>query len=345
MKTFHKIYPIAFIIIFSAFLFYSCDNQINSYKFGNEALTGTYPAESLPGDSALLFAPGIVSTGLYERDMAVSPNGDELFFGVSVSGINTFLQMKKISGQWQGPFVPSFAKDRKFINYEPAFSPDGKKLYFLTTRPTEGETEQPGFVNQNIFYVKKTEDGSWSDPIDVGAPINTKDGEFFPSIAKSGNMYFTRSYPKTRENYVYISKWEDGKFMEPVMLPESVNKSGSIYNACIAPDESFLIGCAAGREEDKPANTFYYYIFFNLGNGNWSEAVNPGEKMNLPNARCMSPSVSPDGKYLFFASSYSKESNGQELTLEDIYESYKHPQNGSMDIYWISTDFIKKLQP
>jgi len=76
MKTFHKIYPIAFILLFSVFLFYSCDNQISSYKFGNGTLTGTYPTESLPGDSALLFAPGIVSTGLYERDMAVSPMPD-----------------------------------------------------------------------------------------------------------------------------------------------------------------------------------------------------------------------------------------------------------------------------
>jgi hypothetical protein len=157
-------------------------------------------------------------------------------------------------------------------------------------------------------------------------------------------MYFTRSYPKTRQNYIYKSAWEKGEFSEPVLLPENVNMNGTIYNACISPDETYLIASAAGREEDKPANAFYYYIFFNLGNEQWTNAINLGDKVNLPDSRSMAQSVSPDGKYLFFSSTFALEVQDEVLHTEDIYNFYQNPQNSSMDIYWISTDFIEKLK-
>ena len=43
-------------------------------------LTGNYLGQELPGMTPRLFAPGIVSTGLSERDMAITPDGDEIYF-------------------------------------------------------------------------------------------------------------------------------------------------------------------------------------------------------------------------------------------------------------------------
>lgn len=345
MKETINFFIFTLLIIYASILI-SCDSRDEKDNSQNmEVLSGPYLGQVTPSDSAKLFAPGVISTGYYERDLTINPSGDELFFGISVGNINTILQMKQVNGKWTKPFVPSFAEDRRFITYEPCFSPNGKQLYFLSTRPTEGEKIATGFVNQNIFVVDKLEDGTWSEPRDIGQPINTKEGEFFPSIAKSGNMYFTRSYPESGKSFIYVSKWIDGQFSEPELLPENVNKEGSIYNACISPDESYLIGCASGREENRPAKTSYYYIFFNLGDGQWSNAINLGAQVNLPDSRCMAQSISPDGKYLFFSSTYSPKSNTKKLSTNDIYNFYKNPQNGSMDIYWISTDFIQNLKP
>ena len=47
-------------------------------------LTGDYLGQSVPGDSAVLFAPGIISTGLANRDVAISPDGNEIYIGVTL---------------------------------------------------------------------------------------------------------------------------------------------------------------------------------------------------------------------------------------------------------------------
>lgn len=65
------------------------------------------------------------------------------------------------------------------------------------------------------------------------------------------------------------------------------------------------------------------YVSFLNDNGSWSEAINLGEKINTA-ANERFPSLSPDGRYLFFVSNRSKPEN---LSAQD------KPQNGLGDIY------------
>ncbi|MCF8380346.1 MAG: hypothetical protein K9H49_12255 [Bacteroidales bacterium] len=299
-----------------------------------------------PTDSSLLFAPGIVSQGLYERDIAISPDYNELFFGILTGKVTTIMQMKKENNEWTAPQVAPFANDPQFFFLEPALSPDGKRLYFLSTKPRIGEDTLQGWANQNIWYVDKLDDGIWSEMKDLPDHINTDGGEFFPSLSNNGNLYFTWNAKDSRKSYVKKAEWIDGKFMEAVFLPENVCGEGEIYNACISPDESYLIGCATGRDESSQ-RAAQYYVFFNLGEGKWSDAISLGETVNLPGTAAISPSITRDGKYLFFASDYIPDKSAEDkiLNASKIYSTYNHPQNGLMDIYWIKTDFIEKLYP
>jgi len=52
---------------------------------------------------------------------------------------------------------------------EPAFSPDGKKLFFVSSRPLTGEGPDKDF---NIWFIERTAEG-WSKPKQVGSNINT----------------------------------------------------------------------------------------------------------------------------------------------------------------------------
>ena len=51
-------------------------------------LTGEYLGQTPPGDTPQLFAPGIVSTGMYARDIAMTPDGTELYYCVMESGLS-----------------------------------------------------------------------------------------------------------------------------------------------------------------------------------------------------------------------------------------------------------------
>ena len=56
------------------------DDPADSSSTNFPELRGPYLGQELPGLEPRLFAPGAVSTGLATRDVAMTPDGDELFF-------------------------------------------------------------------------------------------------------------------------------------------------------------------------------------------------------------------------------------------------------------------------
>ncbi len=60
--------------------------------------------------------------------------------------------------------------------------------YFLSTRPDGDEA----VGDQDIWYVERNGSG-WSLPVNLGEPVNTDGGEFFPSLTRDGTLYFTRN--------------------------------------------------------------------------------------------------------------------------------------------------------
>ena len=300
---------------------------------GEQKYLGQIP----PSDSAEVFAPGIISTGMNERDLAVTPSGDQIFFTVRFGGsaaiIETHLEEKK----WTEPEVASFSG--RYNDLEPFISPDGDTFYFVSERPIDDSNEPS--VNTNIWFMKKTENG-WSDPEPLGETINGKGNVYYPTIAKSGNLYFTRRMEDGSE-YIYRSKYENGKFSEARRLPENVNSTNSQFNSYISADEDFLIVPVYGRDDSFGSSD--YYITFRDSADNWSELINLGEKVNSPFAE-YTPSLSPDGKYFFFQQNSSPVKFYDEpVTYEEIQKIHNQSQNTNTDIYWIKADFIETLRP
>src|SRR6266581_698944 len=86
-------------------------------------------------DTPRIFAPGIISDGFANRDMAISPDGNDLFYTLQwYFGLySVILHAQKINGQWTRPDTAWFSG--RFNDLEPAFSPDGNKLFFTSNRP------------------------------------------------------------------------------------------------------------------------------------------------------------------------------------------------------------------
>ena len=57
----------------------------------------SYLDQTPPGDTPQLFAPGIVSNGFNNRDMAMTPDGSEFYFAVNMRNfdLSTILSMHK----------------------------------------------------------------------------------------------------------------------------------------------------------------------------------------------------------------------------------------------------------
>ena len=279
---------------------------------------------------------------MYERDVAVSPDGSELFFGLVQARIVTIMRSVRANGVWSEPCVAPFAAEADFFYLEPCLSGDGKRILFLSTRPPEGQPPKPGWGYQDIWFSDRQADGSWGAPQNLGPPVNTDGEEYFPSLTRDGTLYFTRGSGEDSSRVWRARPSGDG-FAEPVRLPEPVNRSPFVYNAVIAPDESFLVACV--REE---GGTARYLVYFRSPDDTWSEGIDPGEAINVPGTNAISPSISSDGRYFFFASTRgaAKELPPADQRTVGFYLSrHSQPQNGSADIYWVETEALTRLRP
>ena len=332
------IFWVSFFIFIFAIL---CQRQ---ESFPN--LSGPYMGQSPPGNEPEVFAPGIVSTGLYDRDVAIMPDGNEFYFGVIVGNntYSTIMVSKQIGGRWTRPEVVSFSGNPEYRELEPFISTDGKHFFFVSNRPdtARGETEGGDW---DIWATDRIDDG-WGEPYNLGPPINTDDGEFFPSMTRDGTLYFTRGGVLSRANFIYRSRLENGAFSEAEKLGPEVNSTQGQFNAFIAPDESYIIVPTFGRQDSFGGTD--YYICFRNKDDTWSDPINMGEKINTAGGMEWSPYVTPDGKYFFFMSIRTKQGESmknERLTRDRIMSLHNEPQNGDPDIYWVDAGFIEGLRP
>jgi hypothetical protein len=128
-----------------------------------------------PGNKIELFAPGIVSMkDLKEFSLAISPLGDEVFFSRGENWPKTkIMHIRKIGNRWTAAKIAEFSTDCYASG--PAFSPDGKYLYFSSSKGMQD------INNYSIWRVRKTGSG-WSEPrrvIDIDDPTIW---EFHPTV-------------------------------------------------------------------------------------------------------------------------------------------------------------------
>jgi Tol biopolymer transport system component len=296
--------------------------------------TNNYFNQSLPGNAPEIFAAGIISDEFGNRDMAISPLGDELFYTMqfqSGRGFSAIMHSKKINGQWTQPEVATFCGH--YNDLEPAFSPDGSKLYFVSSRPVNGVANK----DYDIWYVTKT-NGEWGNETHMGAPVNTTEDEYYPSLTKTGNIYFTRAV-QGREEDIMMCQFKNNQYDTAVSLPDVINSAGDEFNAFVDPDEKFIL--FTGYKRKGAYATGDLYISKKQEKGEWVEAVDLGNVINQPGLNYC-PYISPDKKYFFFTSNFSavKVPFAKKQNANELYKQMHSTLNGADNIYWMEAKTI-----
>ncbi len=145
----------------------------------------------------------INTEGVNDGTLAFSPDGKIMVFGKGNSGrkkdgfdIDLYLSRFR-NGEWQEPIPinintqikesdPNIARV-KMSNYSwdstPAFSLDGRTLYFASNR-------QGGYGGTDIYSARMDSRGRFSRVKNLGPEINTHGNEMFPYVAEDGKLYF-----------------------------------------------------------------------------------------------------------------------------------------------------------
>jgi hypothetical protein len=243
---------------------------------------------------------------------------------------------KKEENGWSNPEVASFSGQYKDL--EPFLDQDGLVLYFASSRPVEGrEGENP---NYDIWRVERSSlISAWSDPVNLGVPVNTEADEFYPSVASSGNLYFTaqREGSKGKED-IFISRFKGGSYLEPQSLSESINSKGYEFNAYVSPNENYLIFTGYGREDGLGGGDLYISKKDNLNN--WQPAVH----LNVPiNSKGLDYCPYVFNGQLYFTSNRSdlKSVYEKQLTTEELLKELQKDANGKSRIYqFLGTEWL-----
>lgn len=282
-----------------------------------------------------LFEPGKISTGKYERDMAISPDGKELYYTIQhpKTGYSQIVYCTKTNNGWSIPQMASFSG--QFSDLEPAFSPDGKRLYFVSDRPLTQPGEKKDY---DIWYTERKKD-HWATPVNAGDKINSTANEFYPSVAKNGNIYFTAERKNgTGKEDIYVSVFKNGAYTDPTPLDSNVNSYVYEFNAFVDPGEKYIIYTSFGRPGDYGKGDLY--ISKKDSKGHWQPAVNMGAGVNSAWLDYC-PFVTADGKTLYFTSERVIDENlyGKQKTFFDLDLFLNNAGNGNGDIYTVPFKF------
>lgn len=138
---------------------------------------------------------GEVNSKYHEGTIAISPDGNTIYFTrndytdgdyeKSSDGIGQLkLYMATlINGEWDDVQELPF-NDSEYSTGHPALSQDGKTLYFSSDMPG-------GFGMSDLYKVTVNGDGTFGEPQNLGANINTKGRESFPFVDDEGTLSFS----------------------------------------------------------------------------------------------------------------------------------------------------------
>jgi hypothetical protein len=238
-----------------------------------------YLGQPPPGHVPRVFAPGVVSRGNIHSRLTISPDGREILWNtVDMATFSTrILSVREAGGRWTPATPPSFAAEGD--TKDPVFSADGTRLYYMARVGDRWVTR----------YVVPAA-GGWSAPRESAAAFDVSS-----SFTRSGRVYFS-SPMKTKvwETGIFSGRYREAGLSDVAPLDAAINVPGGIdYTPYVAPDESFLLFTSnrplVGEKED-----MHIHVAFRARDGAWSTP------RRVSDIAGRFPSMSPDGRYLFF---------------------------------------------
>ena len=165
-----------------------------------------------------------VNSGFSEKQPSISPNGDELYFVSDRTGslgkFDIWKSKRMADGTWGVPVNLGDSVNTSEDEQSPFIHADNKTLYFTSKG-------HPGMGGYDLYLSRLKEDDTWSEPLNLGYPINTQFDEMGLCVNAKGNKGFFSS-DRNNEKGLDIFEFE----MPAVLKPFEVSyMKGKIYDA------------------------------------------------------------------------------------------------------------------
>ncbi len=171
--------------------------------------------------------PEIINSKNHESSATFSADGKTMYFNRTgdkqvkigeerIATIKIYKAEYK-DGQWTNITMLPFSSDEYSVEH-PFLTKDGKQLFFAS--------DMKGTIgSMDIFVVDILEDGTFSQPRNLGPTINTIHREQFPFVTQNGTLYFASDGHQGNGNLdIFMSlKLSDTEFDKPLNLGSTIN--------------------------------------------------------------------------------------------------------------------------
>ncbi|MEZ4884961.1 MAG: tetratricopeptide repeat protein [Chitinophagales bacterium] len=204
-----------------------------------------------------LFA-GINNNDSYEGAISFNKAGNKMYFSRNVGTEGNTNRLKifeadLVGNQWSNIRELPFNSNFYSAGY-PALSADGLTLYF--------SSDMPGGYGGSDLYASFYENGTWSNPMNLGSTVNTEGNEMYPFVHSNGALYFASNglgglggFDIFGATEINNTKWK----VENVGAP--INSSSNDFGLILTDD--FKIGYFASNRKGGKGNIDIYQITIN----------------------------------------------------------------------------------
>ncbi|MCS6894770.1 MAG: OmpA family protein [Bacteroidia bacterium] len=196
-----------------------------------------------------------LNTGVHDACIALSADGQTLFLFNSDNGGDIFISRLK-GTKWLSPKNMGSPINSKYWEPSVCLSADERTLFFVSDRPG-------GMGKRDIYMCRRLPNGKWSQPINLGPPINTpydEDGPFFHPDGKT--LFYSSNGPNSMGGFdIFRTELRsDSTWSPPVNLGYPINTPGDeIYFVLSA---SGLHGYYASERDDSYGEKDIYLVDF-----------------------------------------------------------------------------------
>jgi len=181
------------------------------------------------------------------------------------------------------------------------------EAYLSQPKTTSKLREEAGRMIANCLFALSFPGSAFeTDPVSVGDSVNTELDEYWPSVTGDGQqLIFTREikraagYGRDRQEDFYVSQWRSGGYWGTARNAGApLNTAGNEGAQSIASDGRSMYFTACDRNDGHGRCDIYYSTYDGI---RWSPGINAGSPVNTTFWESQ-PSISPNGKMLFFVS-------------------------------------------